>query len=354
MGGTLRNCCLSALRPFLLAVLLTVAWLAWASGPANAASEDPNPLGAIEQATGSLLPEAGSNPASAIPNVPAPVAAAPFPVSGTTAAVVDVVDPVLGEATEVVTSVANRTAPPLPDTITDAVVTDTVLSDTVAGATVDTVVAGEDSLAPSLPGVHIPTLPTPELPPPTVPVPSVPVPSVPVPTVPGPQVPLPELPVQLPEVTVPGRSPVTTVTPSDFDAVTEAPAGIGVEATASSVSQTAKRTVAAPQQARRAVSPLEFLSNTQALRAMAATMGYAVSAAPAPANTQEHERVFRVAALQNQSGSASAGTGSAGAEASADVAEFWNNRHDDPCGLMPDAALILAASPSFDPGSSPA
>ena len=56
MGGTLRDRCLVALRPFLLAVLLTVAWLAWAAGSANAASEDPNPLGAIEQATVSLLP----------------------------------------------------------------------------------------------------------------------------------------------------------------------------------------------------------------------------------------------------------------------------------------------------------
>ena len=137
----------------------------------------------------------------------------------------------------------------------------------------------------------------------------------------------------MPEETVPGRSPVTTASPSGFDAVTEAPAGL--EATARSVSQASKTPVVAPQQARRAVTLLEFLANTQALRAMAATISYAVSAAPAPANAPEHERVFRFAALQNQSGSASAGTGSAGAEASADVAEFWNNRHDDP--LRPHA-----------------
>ncbi len=141
--------------------------------------------------------------------------------------------------------------------------------------------------------------------------------------------------------------------PSGFDPAPAAPAVIGLEATARAGSQTAQHTAAAPQPARRAVSPLEFLANTQALRALAATIGYVVSAAPAPANAPEPEQGFRFAALQNQSGSASAGTGSAGAEASADVAAFWNMRHDARSGLMPDAALILAAGPSFDPGSSP-
>ncbi|MDQ0078734.1 hypothetical protein [Arthrobacter oryzae] len=333
MGGTLRDCCLVALRPFLFAVLLTVAWLAWAAGSANAASEDPNPLAAIEQGTVSLLQETGSTLAPAIKDVPAPVAAVPFPVSGTATAVVDVVDPVLGEASDAVAAEVNKAAPPPSDT--DKVPADTV-TDTVSD-TADTVVSGVDSLAPSLPGVQ----------------PTLPVPTVPIPTVPGPQVPLPETPVHIPEVTVPGRSPVTTVPRPGFDAVTEAPAGIDLETTARSVSHTARHTGAAQQPARRAVSPLEFLANTQALRAMAATIGYAVSAAPAPANAPEPERVFRFAVLQNQSGSAAAGTGSAGAEASSDVAEFWSNRHDDLCGLMPDAALILAASPSFDPGSSP-
>ena len=110
MGGTLRDCCLVAFRPFLLAVLLTVAWLAWAAGSANAASEDPNPLGAIGQATVSLLQDAGSTVAPALQDSPAQAAAVPSPVSGTAAAVVDVVDPVPGEATEVVTVVVNRAA----------------------------------------------------------------------------------------------------------------------------------------------------------------------------------------------------------------------------------------------------
>ncbi len=160
MGGTLRDWCLVALRPFLLAVLLTVAWLAWAAGSANAASEDPNPLGAIEQATVSLLQDAGSTPAPAIQDSPAQAAAVPFPVSGTAAAVVDVVDPVPGEATEVVTTVVNRAAPPLTDSLADTV----VLTDTVAGTvdTVsDTVVSVVDSLAPALPGVQVPALPFP-------------------------------------------------------------------------------------------------------------------------------------------------------------------------------------------------
>ncbi|WP_181038774.1 hypothetical protein [Arthrobacter sp. Y81] len=349
MGGTLRDRCLGASRPFLLAVLLTVAWLAWAAGSANAASEDPNPLGAVEQATVSLLQDAGSTPVPAPQDSPAHAAAVPFPVSGTAAAVADVTDPVPGEATEAVTVVVNRAAPPPVDTITDAVLTDTVTGsvDTVS----DTVVSGVDSLAPALPGVQVPALPVPTVPVPTLPLPTVPVPTVPVPTVPVPQVPLPELPVHLPEVTVPGRSPVTTVPPSGFDAVTAAPAGVGLEATARAGSQAAKDT--APQQVRRAVSPLEFLANTQALRALAATIGYVVSAAPSPANAPEPEPGFRFAALQNQSGPASAGAGSAGAEASADVAAFWNILHDARSGLMRDTALVPAAGPSFDPGSSP-
>ena len=344
MGGTLRDHWV-ALRPFLLAFLLTVAWLAWAAGSANAASEDPNPLGAVEQATVSLLQDAGTTPPPALQDSPAQAAAVPFPVSGTAAAVADVADPVPGEASEAVTGVVNRTAPPLTDSLAGTI-TDAALTDMVAGAvdTVgDTVVSVVDSLAPALPGVQVPT----------VPVPALPLPTVPVPTVPVPHAPLPELPVHLPEVTVPGRSPVTTVPPSGFDPALAVPAVIGLEATAHAGSQTVQRTAAAPQPARRTVSPLEFLANTQALRALAATVGYVVSAAPTPVNAPEPEPGFRFAALQNQSGSASAGTGSAGAEASADVAAFWNILHDARSGLMPDAALIPAAGPSFDPGSSP-
>ncbi|MDR6509036.1 hypothetical protein [Arthrobacter oryzae] len=353
MGGTLRNCCHTALRPFFLAVLLAVAWLAWAAGSANAASENPNPLGSLEQATVSLLYKKGSTPPPAIKDVPAPVAAVPSPVSRTAAAVVDVVDPVISQATEVPGTAVNKVAPPLTDAVTGTVdaVTDAV--DTVSD-TVSTIVSGVDSLAPALPGVQVPSLPIPAVPVPTVPLPTLPVPTVPVPTVPLPTVSVPTVPgtqVPLPEGTIPGRSPVTTASPSGFDAVAEAHAGL--EATARSDSQAAKKTEAAPQQARRAVTLLEFLANTQSLRTMAATIGYVVSATPSPANAPEPEQVFRFAALQNQSGSPAAGTGSAGAEASADVAAFWNIRHDARSGLMPDAALILAAGPSFDPGSSP-
>jgi hypothetical protein len=332
MGGTLRDCCQTALRPFFLALLLTVAWLAWAACSANASSENPNPLGSLEQATVSLLHKTGSTLPPAIKDVPAPVAAVRETGDGTAAAVVDVVDPVAGQATEATGTAVNNAAPPQTDAVS-------------------TFVSDVDSLAPALPGVQAPSLPIPTLPIPTVPLPPLPVPTVPVPTVQGTQVPLPDVPGQLPEETVPGRSPVTTASPSGFDAVMEALAGL--EATARSDSQAAKKAAVAPQQARRAVSPLEFLANTHTLRGMAATIGYVVSATPSPANAPEPEPAFRFVALQNQSGSASSGTGSAGAEASTDVAAFWSTRHDARSGLMPDAALILAAGPSFDPGSSP-
>lgn len=338
MGGTLRDCCQTALRPFFLALLLTVAWLAWAAGSANASSENPNPLGSLEQATVSLLHKTGSTLPPAIKDVPAPVAAVPSPVSRTAAAVVDVVDPVAGQATEATGTAVNTAAPPLTGAVTDTVDTEGDAVDPVSD-TVSTIVSGVDSLAPALPGVQVPSLPIP-----TVPLPPLPVPTVPVPTVPGTQVPLPDVPGQLPEETVPGRSP-------GFDAVTQAPAGI--EATDRSDSQAAKTAAVAPQQARRAVSPLEFLANTHTLGAMAATIGDVLSATPSPANVPQPEQVFRFVALQNQFGSASSGMGSAGAEASTDVAAFWSIRHHARSGLMPDAALILAAGPSFDPGSSP-
>ena len=347
MGGTFRDCCRIAVRPFLLAALLTVAWLAWAAGSANAASNDPNPLGAIEQATVSLFQQTGSTLAPAIKDVPAPPAAVPFPVSGAAATVVNVVDPVVGQAAEAVGTVVNRAAPPLGNAVTGTV-GGTV--GTVSG-TVDPVVTAVDSLAPIVPGVQVPSLPLPTLPLPPLPIPAVPVPGIPVPTVPGPQVPLPQLPVQFPDETLPGRSPVTAVPPSDSVAVTDAAAGLDLRASDRPVSQTATNT-AAPL-ARRAVSSAEFLANTQALRTMATAVGYVASAAPAPATAPEPEQWFRFGALQSQSGSAAAGTGSAGAEASADVAAFWNTRHDARSGLMPDAALNPAAGPSFDPGSSP-
>jgi hypothetical protein len=348
MGVTLRDRWESSLRPLFLAVLLTVAWLVWAAGSANAASDDPNSLGGIGRSASSLLQEtastaaavadpltsdaadvitvpqvtsqvtaavsdlAGSTPVPAIQDVPVPVAAVPFPVSGTAATLVDAVDSPLSQTTDVVTTTVDSAASVATDTVTDTV------NDTVADA-VDTVVPVVDSLSPALPGVPLPT--------------------VSLPTVPVPAVPLPTLPVRLPE-------PGFTKEP----AATE---GNGIAASAQAASaQTVRNAAGLTQPVRRAISPLDFLANTHALRALVATIGYVVSAAPAPATGPDPEEALRFAALYSQSGSAT-GSGSAGSEASADVAAFWNPLHDARGALMPDAAQVLAAGPSFDPGSSP-
>jgi hypothetical protein len=324
MGVTLRDRWESSLRPLFLAVLLTVAWLVWAAGSANAASDDLNSLGGIGPSASSLLQEtdstatavadpltsdaadvttvpqvtsqvtaavsdlAGSTPVPAIQDVPVPVAAVPFPVSGTAATLVDAVDSPLSQTTDVVTTTVDSAASVATDTVTDTV------NDTVADA-VDTVVSVVDSLSPS---------------------------------------------------------PAIGVPPSGF---TEHPAaeGNGIDASARAASaQPARNAAASPQPVRSAISPLDFLANTHAVRALAATIGYVVSAAPAPATGPDPEEALRFAALYSQSGSAT-GSGSAGSEASADVAAFWNPLHDARGALMPDAAQVLAAGPSFDPGSSP-
>ncbi|MBP1137264.1 hypothetical protein JOE31_003496 [Arthrobacter sp. PvP023] len=316
------------MRPLFLGVLLCFAWMAWFAGTANAASDDPDPLG-----TPAVTIQDVAVPVAA---VPIPVAAVPFPVSDTAAAVVDVVDPVVSGTPEVVAKVADSAAPLITDIpLTDPPFVDTV-SETVT-ATADGVVSVVDSLAPALPDIAVPT---------------VQLPAVPVPALPGPvllpEVPLPHVPLQLPEAAAPGRSGGTDAPPSAVRSQAAEPVR-GVEAVSPAGRVHPEEVSAAPLPDRGAVSPLQFLANTQAMRALAATIGYVVSAAPAPGQDME----LRFASPQNQSGSGPTGTGSAGAEAAADVAGFWNPLHDAGHCLVPDAALTLAASPSFDPGSSP-
>lgn len=354
MGVTLRDRWQSALRPLLLAALLAVAWLVWAAGSANAASDGLNPPDGIGQPANSLLQEttsaaaladplttdaadvtavpqvtsqvpatvsdpAGSTPIPAIQDVPVPVAAVPSPVSGATATVVDIVGPALSQTTDVLTTAVDSAASVGTETVNDAVM-DT--ANDVVNDAADAVVSVVDSLPPALPGITLPT-------------------------VPGPIVP-PQVPVQLPAPGGHGHSPATGVPPSGF---TREPAG-GIDASAQTASaQPVRKAAASTQTVRRAVSPLEFLANTHAVRALAATIDYVVSAAPAPTGP-DPEEALRFAALHSLSGSTS-GSGSAGSEASADVAAFWNPMHDDRGALMPDAAQVLAAGPSFDPGSSP-
>lgn len=304
MGAALRDCCRAVVRPLLIAAFLAAAWLVLAAGPASASAGDPNPLGGIAQAADSVLQEAADQ---TVPELPAANTA---PAS------------VLGGATEVVAGAADSAAPLLTNTLTNTAPTYTVaqtVTDTVVGA-VDGVVSVADSLVPA--------------------VQDVPVPAVPVPAIP--QVPLPELPVQAPDKTIHSSG---TAEPASAALAAEVsfPASVGRPAGPAEVT-------ASPAQMQRAVSPGESLARTRAVREPAATGGYVVSAAPAPENTPD---ALRFVGLQNQTGPSSAGAGSAGAEASGDVDGFWNLLHHAGRHPVPDAALIRAASPAFDPGSSP-
>ena len=343
MVRTFRDRCRSSVRPLLLAVVLTGSWLALAAGPANAASDAPNPLGGIGQAAVSLVQdivpdavpqavqEPDEPPVQAVPDVPTPAVAAPLPAVGT---VVDVVDPVLSGTTHVVSDVMDTAAPLLPAAPLVETVTETV-TDSVTG-TVDEVGSVVDSLASTLPDLHVP---------------AVPLPTEPVSTLPRPQVP-PQVPGQKPDKAAPGHSRDTRVPASDVRSQPAAAAS-GVEAATRAGRVQPAGVPAAPLLVSRALSPLQFLANTQAVRALAATVGYLVSAGPTPADEPPRDAGLRFAGLQNQSGSASSGVGSAGAEAAGDVDGFWNPLRDAGRCPVPDTALTLAASPSFDPGSSP-
>jgi len=376
MGGTSRDRWLAALRPLILAALLTAAWLAWAAGSANAASDSPSPLGSLGsfgQPAVTLYQEASSAaaavsglphsarapaagaipspvpaPAPALQGVPVRVAAAPLPVSGAAATVVDVVDPLLSDTADVVTTAVKRAAPAVTD-VTSALptgpVTETV-TQTVTD-TVDTVVSVAHALTPALPGTPLPSIPLP-----TVQLPTVPLPTAPLPTVPLPAVHLPTLPVHVPALAGPRSAPGAADPSWSLAAEPEGRAGAGVDAAAGSVSsETAAGTAAALRPLLRSVAPSEFLANTHVLATLAATVGYTVAADPAPAPAPQPDGPLRFAAVQGQSGSASAGAGSG--EGAADVAGAWNPLHDALGALRPDASQFPSAGPSYDPGSSP-
>lgn len=305
MGAALRDCCRAAVRPLLIAAFLAAAWLVVAAGPASASADKPNPLGGIAQAADSLLQDAHQTG----PELPAANTA---PAS------------VLGGATEVLASAADSATPLLTNTVTNTAPTYTVaqtVTDTVVGA-VGGVVSVVDSLVPAVQDVGVP--------------------AVPVPTIPQVHVHVSELPVQAPDKTI-HSSGTAEPASAALAAEVSSPASVGRPAGPAEVT-------ASPAQMQRAVSPGESLARTRAVREPAATGGYVVSAAPAPENEPD---VLRFVGFQTQAGPSSAGAGSAGAEASGDVDGFWNLLHHAGRQPVPDAALVRAASPAFDPGSSP-
>jgi hypothetical protein len=308
MGGTLRDRCRASARPLLLAALVALTWLIWGAGTANAAPADPNPLVLpstqvlLEESDASALEGTAASLTTVVtdppPAVPRPVAAVPLPATST-ATVLDNVDAVISEPTEVVATVSGQASPVLTETV-------------------DVVRSVVDSVAPSLPGTQIPA----------VPLPAVALPSVPLPLL---------------EPATPGtaRKPASAQ-----------PAVVAEQAPVDATPPDLRNMAGAQQSARRGFSPQQIVSNASSLRALAVTAGHVVSSPPPPSAPHPGE-LLRLAVLHSQSGSASSGSGSAGAGASADVAGFWSPLQDGSGARMPNAAQVLAESPSFDPGSSP-
>jgi len=80
--------------------------------------------------------------------------------------------------------------------------------------------------------------------------------------------------------------------------------------------------------------------------------GHPAPSAP-PEAPQNTEKVLWLSAPHSHPGPASSGSGSGGAQAAGEAAGFWHPWHAPMGARMPDVPQIAAASPSFDPGSSP-
>ena len=120
-------------------------------------------------------------------------------------------------------------------------------------------------------------------------------------------------------------------------------------ATLSDLSRESK--AAAPLPAWPGLAPAHLLFNSPAFPAMAAAAGrLAPSTQP---DAPDAERPLRRSALQSHSGSAYPGPGGAGANAAGDLSGFWNAFPAGKSARMPDMTQNPAASPPFDPGSSP-
>ncbi|HET6241779.1 MAG TPA: hypothetical protein VFD99_07310, partial [Arthrobacter sp.] len=103
-----------------------------------------------------------------------------------------------------------------------------------------------------------------------------------------------------------------------------------------------------------ALTPAQLLVSVLAATAVREIQpaDYLAPSAP-PYAPPDTEKLLWLSALQGHSGSASAGTGGGGAEAAGEAGGFWNPWHAPRGARMPDAAHVPAATPSFDPGSSP-
>jgi hypothetical protein len=103
-----------------------------------------------------------------------------------------------------------------------------------------------------------------------------------------------------------------------------------------------------------ALTPAQLLVSVLAATAVREIQpaDYLAPSAP-PYAPPDTEKLLWLSALQGHAGSASAGTGGGGAEAAGEAGGFWNPWHAPRGARMPDAAHVPAATPSFDPGSSP-
>ena len=340
MGQRLRSCCTVSVRALLVPALLSLAWLIWGAGTAQAstAPSGSHISGLLD--TGGSVDPAGAV-SGAIPSLPAAnvLPASQDPITATVSAVADTTDAVVGEAAAVVTTVT-RTATPVLSQVDRAV---DVVDDAI------------DSLEPRLPRLPLPA-PVVQLPVP-VPVP-VPVVQLPVPLpVPGPGQDAPPAPPAAPPVSAPDAGRPVAATPAHAvpGSLTPAPSAAapakapGPPPAASSPSFSSAAPAAAEVQ--------ESGSRGQTFAQLRMT-----SSGRPSANAVQGDHALPVlghqlglhhvglAATRGESGS-SHSEGSGGQ--AADVAAFWNALFKTAGERIHDAAVALPPSPAFDPGSSP-
>jgi hypothetical protein len=322
MGLALNDHCRSALRPFLLAALATLAWLIWGAGTANAALPDPELVPQLAQASTSAVEEA---PATVTPLVVSPVAAlAELPAE----TVLPVTGPITGTATTVTNTVTSTVASTIPTV------------EAGLGAAVGVVSAGADAVLPVVTGTveivdSVGIVDTVEIVDAVVGI----VPTVLETPLPGPDLAIP-LPTPLP--TIPGLLFPDQEGHNDGQGGEEP----GGQLTAETGSADAGLPPSSqdPRTGRSLLVPPAF-------RSLAAT-GSSAETPPVPKAPDPGQRQL-LTSLPAGPGSAFTGSAGGGAQAWADVAGFWAVPLTARGARMPALHQLPPAVPSFDPGSSP-
>lgn len=317
MGSRLHVRCGSAVRLLLLAGLAAMAWLIWAAGAADAAPTDPS---SGSSSSGVVLLDDG--PTAPVGEATAAAVAVAHPLKSVAAQVLPAASgppsaPVAGLLPAV--QVPSVQLPPVPvpvpvsGTVESVVNTSAAVANDAAATVVTTAITTVDTTAvPLLTGAAA----------------------------------LVDQVADVVPVTLP-RSPVKTAPVALTE--TAAPRAGETHPSVAAASQDAKASAGARLLEGPGLTPPQFLFGARAVPEMTAAAGHVAPSTPpnAPNNVESLLRLF---ASQGNPGSSSGGIDG---QAAADVPGSWSPQDTGRSARMPDATPLPAASPSFDPGSSP-